>query len=716
MTADVWWARDSGEEGRGKEGRGGEGRGEEGRTVPGPGPSGVQPELVDATREAVRAAVRDRIPGYTPDWTNPDRQDAGVALVRLFGTQAEPVLARVNRLPEKVLAEHLDIAGVRRRPATAAAALLEFTVTPPDGASVLVPAGFQAAASGPAGQIIYETGQDLYATPATLGAIAVQRAGALEPVPLGPNGPGRPFPPFGADPRPGDALWLGLAGAASPFPSLSLGFVIAAVPPTAAESGGLTPLPVSPQPLLRWDVLDGGRFRPVEVVRDETGGLRAGGTVELRVPRTWAVGSPPVARPGPALRWLRLQVAHGAFTVAPPLVTGLRLNMVAAAAARTIFDEPLEPIQDPRRTTRRRMRLSQVPILAGSVVIEVDNDLGADLFGTTADPAVIAAGDDLGADPFGTTAGSAARWQEVESLAAYGTDDRVFVVDYATGEVTFGDGVNGAPVPPGFRNVRAVRYRVGGGRAGAVAAGAVNSVVTALPFVTGVNNPFPATGGTDAEPDADVMRRGVGGLRSRGRAVAPADYGLLAVRAPGASVARAHGVPGLHPDFPGKPIPGVVGVLVVPPIEDSGGAAGEPPVPSAATLSAVSGFLTREVAPAGVTVATGPVAFRRVAVEARLVLDRDQDRAAVLARAADAVTGHLDPLRGGRDGGGWPFGGAVRHTPLVRRLLAVDGVLAVSGLSLTVDGLRLPPCTDFPIPPNDLIWPQRPLLIPVEES
>ncbi|UOX92720.1 putative baseplate assembly protein [Amycolatopsis sp. FBCC-B4732] len=697
---DVWWARDSGEDAH---------------MVPGPGPSGVEPELVDASREAVRAAVRDRIPGYTPDWTNPDRQDAGVALVRLFGAQAEPVLLRVNRLPEKILAEHLGTAGVRRRPATAAAALLEFTVKPPDGASVLVPAGFQAAATGTDGDVVYETDQDLYATPATLGVLAVQRGGALEPVPLGPNGPGRPFAPFGTEPQPGNALWLGLDGTASPFPSLSLGFVVAAAPPVPAAAGGLTPLPLAPQPLLRWDVLDGGRFRPAEVVRDETRGLRASGTVELRVPRTWAPGQPPAARPGPALRWLRLQVAQGTFTVstgappqaggsatrtpreavvAPPLVSGLRLNTVAATAARTIFDEPLEPIQDPANPSeRRRLRLSQVPILAGTVVIEVDDDPGMDLFGTTE--------------------GTASPWQEVPSLAAHGPDDRVFVVDYDTGVVTFGDGVNGAPVPPGFRNVRAVRYRVGGGAAGAVAAGAVNGLRTARPFVTGVTNPFPATGGSDAEPDADVVRRGVEELRSRGRAVAPADYGLLALRAPGASIARANGVPGLHPDFAGTPIPGVVGVLVVPPFEAGGT---EPPVPTAATLRAVADFLSREVAPAGVTVVAGPVAFRRIGVEARVVLDTGQDRAAVLAGAADAVTTYLDPLRGGENGGGWPFGGAVRHTALVRRLLAVDGVLAVSGLVLTADGLRLPPCADHPIPPADLVWPERPLLIPVEES
>ncbi|MFE2449223.1 putative baseplate assembly protein, partial [Streptomyces sp. NPDC059426] len=93
MTGEVWWEKDARERER-----------EDGRIVPGPGPTGVQPELLDATREAVRADVRARIAGYTPDWTDPDRQDAGVALVRLFGYLAEPVLVRVTRLPEKFLA------------------------------------------------------------------------------------------------------------------------------------------------------------------------------------------------------------------------------------------------------------------------------------------------------------------------------------------------------------------------------------------------------------------------------------------------------------------------------------------------------------------------------------------------------------------------------------------------------------------------------------
>ncbi|MEO3974833.1 putative baseplate assembly protein [Streptomyces sp. CAU 1734] len=678
MTGPVWWERDA---------RAGA------RLVRADGPGGVRPELTEATREAVRANVRARISGFTPDWTNPDGQDAGVALVRLFGTLLEPVLTRVNRLPEKILAEHLATAGVRRLPAGAATALLEFTVNPPDGGSVLVPAGFQAAAPGDSGPVIYETDEDLYATPAGLGGLAVQEAGRLQSLPLGPAGPGRPFAPFGHDPRPGNGLWIALTGTAVPRPRLSLGLVVAAAPPAPAEAAfppAARNRPPAARPLLSWDVLDGAVPRPAEVLRDGTDGLRTSGTVVLGLPPSWAPGNPPGGRSGPPLRWLRLRVAHGTFAGPAPVLAGLRLNTVAATAARTIRDEPPQPVQDPSRPGRR-MTLSQLPVLAGSVVIEVDDDRGGDVFGTT-----------------GATA---SRWREVESLSAHGADDRVFTVDRETGELTFGDGVHGAAVPPGFRNVRAVRYRVGGGGAGAVRAGAVNSAVTALPFVTGVTNPFPASGGTDAEPDAEVIRRGTGELRSRGRAVAPADYGLLALRAPGASVARAHGVPGLHPDFPGTPLPGVVGVLVVPPGDDTG----RPPVADAATLRAVADFLARAAAPAGVTVVAAPAPYRRVAVRARVALDPDLDRAAVLAGAAAAITGYLDPLRGGEDGAGWPFGGVLRHTALVRRLLAADGVLAVSRLSFTVDGVSAAPCTDHPIGPNTLVHPERPLLIPVGE-
>jgi hypothetical protein len=108
-----------------------------------------------------------------------------------------------------------------------------------------------------------------------------------------------------------------------------------------------------------------------------------------------------------------------------------------------------------------------------------------------------------------------------------------------------------------------------------------------------------------------------------------------------------------------------------------------------------------------------PPTYRRVQLEAWVVLTRDADAAEVVRAATDDVAGYLHPLTGGNDGAGWPFGGALRAVALTRRLLAIDGVTAVPLLSLVVDGLRLPPCTDLSLGPTELLWPERPVLVPV---
>src|SRR5262249_38208675 len=152
----------------------------------------------------------------------------------------------------------------------------------------------------------------------------------------------------------------------------------------------------------------------------------------------------------------------------------------------------------------RRFRLARLPVIAGSVALEVD--------GVVEEPAPA----DAEAPP--------RRWTEVGDLALYGPDDAVYLLDPASGEGQFGDGA------PGFRHVRALAYRVGGG-SGAVEAGSVTTLLRTVPFVTGVGNPRPASGGADAEDRAATLARGAEEIRSRGRAVALADYDLLARRA-----------------------------------------------------------------------------------------------------------------------------------------------------------------------------------------
>src|SRR5262249_18326320 len=146
----------------------------------------------------------------------------------------------------------------------------------------------------------------------------------------------------------GRALYLGLATEnpdARPEDRLALGIMVAAAPgaPPPVPAGGVAPLPVPPPPLLRWELLDGSSWQPLEVALDETGGLVRSGVIEVQLPRSWRTGRPPQLAGTASLRWLRLKILYGRYP-APPSLRMILLNVVPALAARTIRDEALEPV------------------------------------------------------------------------------------------------------------------------------------------------------------------------------------------------------------------------------------------------------------------------------------------------------------------------------------------------------------------------------------
>ncbi|HZY58307.1 MAG TPA: putative baseplate assembly protein, partial [Candidatus Binataceae bacterium] len=534
--------------------------------------SAAPPQLAFGTREAATSELRGRIPLFTPEWTNRRATDAGVALVSLFGEQMEPVLTRLDKLPDKAFVEFLRVGGISLLPPTPAMAMLEVTVA--DGAlqSVLVPQGFQVGATPANGgsMVVFETQSNLYAAPAQIGEIQVQERTLFTAVDPAST---TPFLPFGKQSRPGSALFIGLSGDVMPGPNLSLGFAPAqsdGTPPPVAI-GGVDPVPIQPVPLLQWEVLDGGSYQPVGVVRDETAGLTNGGIVELQVPLQWRPGRPDGLIGDAQLRWLRLRIVHGTYRQSP-ILTFVKLNMVRATAVQTIHDEVLDSVS---KGNGAMMQLSQAPVLPGTLILEVDEG-GLE----TSIPTAAAGG-----------SGPVHIWTQVDDLALFGPDDEVYVLDAATGQLSFGDGQHGKALPPGFRNVRALSYQVGGGEAGAVAVDQVKNPINSVSFISGVTNPQPATGGSDTETPDAARQRGPKEFRARARAVAVADYALLALRATGAIIKRAEAVPGLRPGFPGKPVPGVVCVFVIPPVRGAG-----PPTPEPGALTAVAEFLSNHAA------------------------------------------------------------------------------------------------------------------------
>ena len=131
-------------------------------------------------------------------------------------------------------------------------------------------------------------------------------------------------------------------------------------------------------------------------------------------------------------------------------------------------------------------------------------------------------------------------WHEVPTLYPAGPEDRSFVTrdtERGTVVVRFGDGIQGARLPTGSHNVRAV-YRRGVGLAGNLPAGSISQVMDPPLGLTKVTNPVPAAGGADPETPA-VARESIPlAVRTLGRAVSLLDYANYARAFAG--VAKSH--------------------------------------------------------------------------------------------------------------------------------------------------------------------------------
>jgi hypothetical protein len=183
----------------------------------------------------------------------------------------------------------------------------------------------------------------------------------------------------------------------------------------------------------------------------------------------------------------------------------------------------------------------------------------------------------------------------------------------------------------------------------------------------------------DGEAIIDTLRRAFEAVRARERAVLAGEFSGL-VRAEFPEVARAYAVarPAAGDLFSDEAIVEVT-VLPTAPADPA-------PVPSSELLSQVFALLDeRRLITARVAVVAP--AYRGVVVEAEIVAAAGLvDPAALRRRAEDAIRAFLDPLAGGVDGTGWPFGRALFRSELFRVLEGVGGVDHVAALRLGADG------------------------------
>lgn len=137
------------------------------------------PRLDSRTFADLVAEARERIPRYTPEWTNFNDSDPGMTLVKLHAWMTETILHELNRVPELNYVKFLDLLGIHADPATAARAELGFELEklekPEDPLTVPVPLHTQVAVDDPdlETEVVFETDRTLLGLNARIGAMLV---------------------------------------------------------------------------------------------------------------------------------------------------------------------------------------------------------------------------------------------------------------------------------------------------------------------------------------------------------------------------------------------------------------------------------------------------------------------------------------------------------------------------------------------------------------
>jgi predicted phage baseplate assembly protein len=262
------------------------------------------------------------------------------------------------------------------------------------------------------------------------------------------------------------------------------------------------------------------------------------------------------------------------------------------------------------------------------------------------------------------------------------------VWESGTGTIRFGPRVRYADgsvrqhgsIPRDGAQIVVTGYRHGGGARGNVGTQTLTVLRTAVPYVRGVANLGPATGGVDAETIAEAKIRGPLSLRTGERAVTVGDYERIAKEA-STEVARARCLPAPQGN-------GAVRILLVPHVR---GDAGQHKLDDFAIgnelMAQVSEHLDRHRL-VGTTMEVSTPFYQGVSVAALVHSGPGRPADLVRQRAVEAITRFINPLTGGFEGTGWPFDADLNAAVITQLLESVDGVERVEEALLFQYDLR----------------------------
>jgi predicted phage baseplate assembly protein len=636
-----------------------------------PAPNLDDRRFQDLVDDAKRMVMR-----RCPEWTDHNVSDPGVTLIETFAFMTDQLLFRLNQVPDRLYVKFLELIGLRLIPPTPAQVDVTFWLSAPAITSVGIPAGTSVATmrTETDESIVFTTGGDLQIVPCALQAVATQRAGddaiaiRTDQVKMGTS-----FTAFADLPEIGDSLLVGLNSAVPHC-------VVRLDVDCRVEGVGVHP----DHPPLVWEAWNGKEWKKCRVSKDGTGALNTLGEVLVHVPGDHEAAVLGGERAG----WLRARVievdADFPRYNASPVINSVAASTVGgtvqASHCEVVAEEALGLSEG---VPGQQFSILRTPVVigAGAATLEVSSDQGWQ------------------------------EWTQVQHFAGSSPTDRHYILDGASGSVHFGPIIREADggtrqygaVPEYGQTIRLRQYATGGGRVGNVGRAAIQTLKSSIPFVSRVENLEAAWGGVDGETVEEAKARGPILLRTRSRAVTAEDYEAITQEA-APDVARVRCVTAGDDDVDA----GAVRVLIVPAAAQVGGKIEFAElVPERETLERISERLD-EVRLIGTRVLVSPPKYRGVTVVARIIARPRLDKARVRADALEALYKLLNPISGGPDGKGWPFGRPVQAGDVYALLQRVRGVELVEDVRLfganPVTGERGEEAQRLDVEPHSLIF------------
>jgi predicted phage baseplate assembly protein len=600
------------------------------------------PKLDDRRFQDIVDEAKKRIPHYCKEWTDHNVSDPGITLVELFAWMTEIILYRMNQVPDLHYIKFMEMLGISLKGPEPAKVPVTFWLSAPQPNPVMIPAGTEVASTQTETEpsIIFTTDSDFRVDPPRLSAVCSRVAGDdgkrlfreqnLRRLEAGFEG----FEVFTRLPKVDDALYFGFSN--------DISHHILGLEMDFDPAGGAGVDPTLPPYI--WEASTGEaevRWQACDVEIDGTKGMNSAGRVRIHLPRTgmYRVNDK-------ELYWVRARIRQ---ISEPELSEGMRpyrmtprlRKFTAATWGGTV------PATHAQKIEREHLGKSNgspgqifclkfAPLLKRKpgehLTVQVEGEL----------PQV---------------------WIEVHDFSSSRSNDRHYTLDDISGELRFGPAIRqqdgtiklyGA-VPRRNANLIFNSYRHGGGQIGNVQPNIINTLKTGIPFLSRVANRQPATGGLDAETIESAMMRAPALLRSRERAVTEADYEFLAREALPAAIGRVKCLQPL-PVEAGRIIPGLIYVLVIPRVSHPEGfIAPELLRLKPEEVKALTEYLDERRL---LTVALDirEPAYHWVSVKVKLRASPGTDPGRVKTEVLKRLHGFLNPLTGGTDGEGWPFG------------------------------------------------------------